>query len=66
VPDELTLGEYGRVRERERRFVVLSRHERLEIEHVVERLGSGGDRREAGRGGRRRCASAPLGQRRKR
>ena len=36
---ELTLGEYGRVREVTRRSVVLSGHERLEIEDVVERLG---------------------------
>ena len=36
---ELRLDEYRRVRERERRFVVLSGHELPEIEVVVERLG---------------------------
>lgn len=36
---ELTVREYGRVRERAERFVVLSGHERPEIEDVVERLG---------------------------
>jgi hypothetical protein len=36
---DLTLGEYRRVRERAQRFVVLSGHERLEIEDVVEHVG---------------------------
>lgn len=36
---ELTVRDYGRVRERAQRFVVLSGHERPEIEDVVERLG---------------------------
>lgn len=36
---ELTVREYGRVREQAQRFVVLSGHERPEVEDVVERLG---------------------------
>lgn len=36
---ELTLHEYGRVRERAQRFVVLSGHEQPEVEDVVERRG---------------------------
>ena len=36
---ELTLEEYGRVRERDQRFVVLGGHEEPGIEDVVERLG---------------------------
>jgi hypothetical protein len=36
---ELTLHEYGRVREREQRFIVLSGHEQPDIEDVVERRG---------------------------
>lgn len=37
---ELTLREYGRVRERDQRFIVLSGHERPEVEDVVERRGA--------------------------
>jgi hypothetical protein len=36
---ELTLHEYGRIRKRPQRFLVLSGHERPEIEDVVERRG---------------------------
>jgi hypothetical protein len=34
---ELTLTEYGRVRDRPQRFIVLSGHEQPEVEDVVER-----------------------------
>jgi hypothetical protein len=36
---ELTLYEYGRVRERDQRFVVLNGHEQTDVEDVVERRG---------------------------
>jgi len=36
---ELTLAEYGRVRDRPQRFIVLSGHEQPEVEDVVERRG---------------------------
>ena len=34
---DLTLAEYGRVRDRPQRFIVLSGHEQPEVEEVVER-----------------------------
>jgi hypothetical protein len=37
---ELTLDEYGRVRERPHRFIVLGGHEDAEVEDVVERRGA--------------------------
>ena len=37
---ELTLTEYGRVRDRLQRFIVLSGHEEPEVEDVVERRGA--------------------------
>lgn len=37
---ELTLAEYGRVRDRPQRFIVLSGHEQPDIEDVVERHGA--------------------------
>ena len=37
---ELTLAEYGRVRDRPQRFIVLSGHVEREVEDVVERHGA--------------------------
>jgi len=56
---ELTLHEYGRVREREQLFIVLSGHEQPEIEDVVERLGEIAIVEKRGGAGRRRRIANP-------